>query len=330
MSDIPEQDHLKVQTSAQETVNADSETSSLKRTEAAAELSEVPTDKDVEKATYSRGQQSKWLRTRGGDKKPENPRSEAKRQRLQADIQDKWVCFTSDDLKIVTALLTCDDGNPLYNDARRPKKKVAVLMGYCGTGYHGMQLNEGAKTIEGDLFEAMVKAGAISRDNSNDLKKNGFMRAARTDKGVHAAGNVVSLKLIIEDDDIVKKINDNLPEQIRVWGYERTNKSFDCRKMCSSRIYEYLLPTYSLLPPKPTATLAKLIKEAEELFPGKTRDDPEGKAYWAAYEKALRDAGITAEQEEAVAEMVANPETTNMITQQIQKDIKAIAISWFP
>lgn len=108
MSDTPEQDLLKVQNLDQETINADSETSSLKRTETAADISEASTDKDAEKATYSRGQQSKWLRTRGGDKKPENPRSEAKRQRLQADIQDKWVCFNSDFSRSITALLTCE------------------------------------------------------------------------------------------------------------------------------------------------------------------------------------------------------------------------------
>ena len=44
-------------------------------------------------------------------------------------------------------------------------------MSYCGTGYKGMQVNPPHKTIEGDLFEAFVKAGAISKANSNDPKK---------------------------------------------------------------------------------------------------------------------------------------------------------------
>jgi tRNA pseudouridine38-40 synthase len=52
------------------------------------------------------------------------------------------------------------------------------------------------------------------------MQQVSFMRAARTDKGVHAAGNVVSLKLIVEDPDIVTKINSYLPDQIRVWGKE--------------------------------------------------------------------------------------------------------------
>lgn len=156
------------------------------------------------------------------------------------------------------------------------------MIGYCGTGYNGMQIqnNPDVKTIENDIFQAFIKAGAVSPENSLDLKKNGFMRAARTDKGVHAAGNVISCKLIIEDEDILEKINANLPSQIRVWGIERTNKSFDCRKMCSSRVYEYLLPTYSLLPAKPNSILANFIAENKKAHPGVSRDDEEGDKWW--------------------------------------------------
>jgi tRNA pseudouridine38-40 synthase len=62
--------------------------------------------------------------------------------------------------------------------------------------YFSFQLsNPGARTIEGDLFKALCAIGAVSKDNSVDQKKVGFMRACRTDKGVHAAGQVVSLKV---------------------------------------------------------------------------------------------------------------------------------------
>lgn len=44
------------------------------------------------------------------------------------------------------------------------------------------------------------------------------MRAARTDKGVHAACNLVSLKMICSDDKIVQKLNDLLPNHFRIWG----------------------------------------------------------------------------------------------------------------
>lgn len=197
-------------------------------------------------------------------------------------------------MNILNRRILGEDGNPLYaNEERKPKRKIALMMGYSGAGYHGMQLNPPAKTIEGELFNAMIEAGAISKNNSNDLKKSGFMRAARTDKGVHAAGNMVSLKMIVEDEDIVEKINKALPDQIRVWGYQRVNKAFDCRKMCSSRVYEYLIPTYSFLPPRPGTVLGRMIDQAEKEFPGTTRDDPLGKKFWSNVMAECDSQGVT-------------------------------------
>ncbi|KAI0540837.1 pseudouridine synthase [Xylaria digitata] len=147
-------------------------------------------------------------------------------------------------------------------EERRPKRKVAVLIGYSGTGYHGLQINHDLKTIEGDLFGAFVAAKAISKANADDPRKSSFVRCARTDKGVHAAGNMVSLKLIIEDPDIVQKINDNLPPQIRVWGIQRTNNAFSCYASCDSRWYEYLMPSYCLLPPHPESFLGRKVLQS--------------------------------------------------------------------
>jgi tRNA pseudouridine38-40 synthase len=44
-----------------------------------------------------------------------------------------------------------------------------------------------------------------------------FQRAARTDKGVSAAANCLSLKMIL-DETTVTRINENLPKQIRIFG----------------------------------------------------------------------------------------------------------------
>ncbi|KAI1384761.1 pseudouridine synthase [Hypoxylon trugodes] len=147
-------------------------------------------------------------------------------------------------------------------EERRPKRKVAVMIGYAGTGYHGLQINHKEKTIEGDIFAALVAAKAISKANADDPRKSSFVRCARTDKGVHAAGNMISLKLIIEDPDVVKKINENLPPQIRVWGIQRTNNAFSCYQSCDSRWYEYLMPSYCLLPPHPESFLGKKVLES--------------------------------------------------------------------
>ncbi|KAI1637175.1 pseudouridine synthase [Biscogniauxia mediterranea] len=173
-------------------------------------------------------------------------------------------------------------------EERKPKRKVAVFIGYSGTGYHGLQINHKEKTIEGDIFAALVAAGAISKANATDPRKSSFVRCARTDKGVHAAGNMISLKLIIEDADIVKKINDELPPQIRVWGIQRTNNPFSCYNSCDSRWYEYLIPSYCLLPPHPESFLGKKVlhwvkeKGVQEEY-AKRLD--EVKDYWAEVEK---------------------------------------------
>lgn len=79
---------------------------------------------------------------------------------------------------------------------------------------------------------------------------------------MHAAGNVISLKLIVEDEDIVQKINDHLSPQIRIWGYERTINSFSAYQLVDSRIYEYLIPTHSFLPPHPSSYLGQKIAES--------------------------------------------------------------------
>lgn len=175
-------------------------------------------------------------------------------------------------------------------EERKPKKKVAVMIGYAGTGYRGMQLAHDQKTIEGDLFQAFVKAGAISKNNADDPKKSSFVRCARTDKGVHAAGNVISLKLIIEDDDIVQKINDALVPQIRIWGFERTNNSFSAYQMVDSRIYEYLIPSHSFLPPHPRSFMGiKCEQWAEkkgDTEKWKTRQE-EVEGYWEKVDEEM-------------------------------------------
>jgi tRNA pseudouridine38-40 synthase len=78
--------------------------------------------------------------------------------------------------------------------------------------------NPCTKSIEAVLFDALCQVGAVSKSNSVDPKKVQLMRAARTDKGVHASCNLVSLKMICQDQDLVQKLNHVLPDHIRIWG----------------------------------------------------------------------------------------------------------------
>eukprot|EP00878_Enallax_costatus_P017892 GHUV01018804.1.p1 GENE.GHUV01018804.1~~GHUV01018804.1.p1 ORF type:complete len:472 (+),score=148.98 GHUV01018804.1:87-1418(+) len=126
-----------------------------------------------------------------------------------------------------------------------PKRKVAMHLAYLGKGYHGMQRNPGFPTIEAELETALVKAGAISDKNAGSFMKIHWMRAARTDKGVSAACQVVSAKLMVEPTDtFADRVNQHLPKQIRVFGVQRTTDGFDARKYCDKRKYEYILPAW--------------------------------------------------------------------------------------
>lgn len=92
-----------------------------------------------------------------------------------------------------------EDGNPLKRvseDVSPPveppakktklkKKKVAMLISYCGQGYHGMQINHGFKTIEGELFDVFLKMGIMDEEAHKTPNLVQFQRAARTDKGVN-------------------------------------------------------------------------------------------------------------------------------------------------
>lgn len=78
-----------------------------------------------------------------------------------------------------------DDGSlPTSKKPKIKKKKVAMLMSYCGQGYLGMQKNHGFRTIEGDLFEAFQKLDIMDEDSYKVPQSIHFQRAARTDKGV--------------------------------------------------------------------------------------------------------------------------------------------------
>lgn len=67
------------------------------------------------------------------------------------------------------------------------------------------------------MVDALVKLNAIPQGHADEMFKMSFQRAARTDKGVSAARNLLSLKMELADDTI-QKLNDLLPKQIKVFG----------------------------------------------------------------------------------------------------------------
>lgn len=69
---------------------------------------------------------------------------------------------------------------------------------------------------------------------------------------------------MVDDPNLVEKVNEHLSPQIRIWNIQVTNKSFSCYLMCDSRVYEYLLPSHCLLPPHPKSFMGRKILEFAE------------------------------------------------------------------
>ncbi len=114
-------------------------------------------------------------------------------------------------------------------------RRLALLLQYEGTAYHGWQRQRHGPTIQ-----AMVEA-AVGR------LQPGFqgvvVAAGRTDAGVHAAGQVVHLDVTspIPDHRWSKALNGCLPPDIRVLGARAVSSQWHaCFSACWRR-YRYLL-----------------------------------------------------------------------------------------
>ncbi|XP_031484162.1 uncharacterized protein LOC116253478 [Nymphaea colorata] len=143
---------------------------------------------------------------------------------------------------------TVPTGDGATKRVRFKRRKIALFLAYCGVGYQGMQRNPGAKTIEGDLELALLKAGAIPEADYGDPRRVDWMRSARTDKGVSAVGQVVSGRFYVDPPGMIERLNSHLPPQIVAFGYKRVTASFNAKKFCDRRRYIYLLPVFALDP----------------------------------------------------------------------------------
>jgi tRNA pseudouridine38-40 synthase len=139
----------------------------------------------------------------------------------------------------------------------KPSRKVAMIVGYSGKGYSGLQRNPGVRAIEDELVEAAAAAGCVLPNKVDDLRSFWWSRCARTDKGVHALANVVAFNCLLDNGEqlheVAARINEHLPPAIRVLGLRRVTKSFDAHKLCDCRLYEYLVPVHVLRHAAPAA-----------------------------------------------------------------------------
>lgn len=195
--------------------------------------------------------------TRDENDRPKKRRkAENARKRQERTVAPPTRAMLNRDLKVEKKDLK-REGSALTDEATVPrhqvqakrygKQKVAFFLGYVGERYFGMQINPGVITIEEVLLRGLHAAGFISDQNKGSTSKVHWMRAARTDKGVSAAGQCVSVKLELEKDmisspDLAAMLNQHLPDDIEAYGMLKTTGGFNARSDCHRRRYEYMFP----------------------------------------------------------------------------------------
>ncbi len=121
--------------------------------------------------------------------------------------------------------------------------RVALIVEYDGTNYHGSQLQAGLPTIQGVIEEALSKLTG---------ERTRVALASRTDAGVHARGQVVSFRTnsALPLKAFVYGLNFQLPEDIAAREAFRVDDNFNARRHALNREYCYYIlnrPTRSPL-----------------------------------------------------------------------------------
>ena len=134
--------------------------------------------------------------------------------------------------------------DPLANmqcDVRQ--RRLALVIEYQGTHYHGFQLQRDHPTIQGELEQALYSlTGQVTR----------IRAASRTDSGTHARAQVVDFltSSSLPSEIFLRGLNSYLPPDIKVRGSYETSHDFHSRKSALTRKYRYTLwnsPTSSPL-----------------------------------------------------------------------------------
>lgn len=112
------------------------------------------------------------------------------------------------------------------------RRRLRLVVSYLGTGFHGFALQRGVPTVAGVLGDALEK---VLRHPVE------LTCAGRTDAGVHAWGQVVSLDAAIgaDLDRLERSLNKMLAPSVAVREVAWAPEGFDARYSAVFRTYRY-------------------------------------------------------------------------------------------
>ncbi|HZI46344.1 MAG TPA: tRNA pseudouridine(38-40) synthase TruA [Pyrinomonadaceae bacterium] len=158
-----------------------------------------------------------------------------------------------------------------------------LLLQYDGTDFHGWQIQNGLRTVQGELTRV------LSLLDGREVIVHG---SGRTDAGVHAEGQVASVELRRDftPQKLRNAINGNLAGDVRVVFADTASNDFHARYSARSKTYCYRIvhgpvvsPFWSRYALQEARTLdLKRIQECTRLFVGEHD--------WTAFSAAQSDA----------------------------------------
>jgi len=109
---------------------------------------------------------------------------------------------------------------------------LKLTLAYDGTGFRGWAAQPGLRTVEGVVREGLAKVYAAADD---------LAVAGRTDAGVHALANVVSVLASggPPPERVVEAVNAVLPSDVAVTAADETARNFHARFSAQARKYRY-------------------------------------------------------------------------------------------
>ena len=117
--------------------------------------------------------------------------------------------------------------------ARPAPVRLAFRVSYLGSRFFGSQMQAQSRTVEGEFIAACQRLNLFS-----DWRQAGFQSAGRTDRGVHARGQVIAFSTDAPERAIAT-INLQLPPDLWCSAYAEVPAAFHPRYDAKSRTYRY-------------------------------------------------------------------------------------------
>ncbi|MBN1570419.1 MAG: tRNA pseudouridine(38-40) synthase TruA [Acidobacteria bacterium] len=122
------------------------------------------------------------------------------------------------------------------------KRNIRLILAFDGTEYHGWQIQNDSKTLQGLLSEAIARITG---------EKAGITGSGRTDAGTHARGLAANFHTgsRIAPRQLVRALNSLLPRDVRVLSARQVPHAFHARRDAVSKVYRYQMYLGPILPP---------------------------------------------------------------------------------